>query len=123
MKTNLEVLAYEKWLDVTRHGDFFKINQLKEIYNDYLNDMALKTEHIHVTGGFENCHCNTCIEAVSEFEGYKKYDEYMYMGRRVYISSFCPLENCADIFVQEKGTGFCEWLNVENACQDLLVIR
>jgi len=50
---------------------------------------------------FPNCHCNDCIENVVEFNGFKKGSIYILKAKNVpvAISSFCPLEHCADAFI------------------------
>jgi hypothetical protein len=73
--------------------------------------------------GFPECHCNDCITEIREFAGYKINKEYEFRGVIVEITSFCPLDSCADIFIQGKtNPGFCEWITLEEARNHLNVL-
>lgn len=48
--------------------------------------------------GYPDCHCNDCIDAISEYKGLKKNTVYLLDGRPVFVTGFCPLESCADVF-------------------------
>ena len=49
--------------------------------------------------GYPECHCNDCLDAITEFKGLKKHNVYLLDGRPVFVTGFCPLgENTAEVF-------------------------
>ena len=48
--------------------------------------------------GFEECHCNNCINAITEMDGIKKGEIYFLkeVNMNVVITSICPLRSCVD---------------------------
>lgn len=116
----ITVLNFEQWKNIIEettielYGD-----TIKDRYSDYVKMVNDKNEHVK-THGIEKCHCNHCIEAIEEYKGFKKYDMFEYKGVEVYISSFCPLEYCKDIFISGNGG---DWLSIEGANRYLKLIN
>jgi len=111
----MRTLSFEEWKRFTNWKDF---EQEESLWNRYQQNYLVEIEkrQLHVKEhGYPDCHCNICLDAIEEFEGYKKYEVFSYQGKPVFIKTFCPLDNCCDIFIQEIGTGFCEWLTIETA--------
>lgn len=112
----MEILSFEQWVDLYRGGDFFYSNAEKSvIYKRYVEMKKEEKGHVEESGGYPKCHCNICLDAIESYQGFKKYDEFLFKGENIYIRGFCPLENCADIFVSSKTSGLCEWLTVAQA--------
>jgi hypothetical protein len=47
---------------------------------------------------YPNCHCNECIQNITEFNGIKINTVYSWGLQSVYVVSFCPFDSCADVF-------------------------
>ena len=48
--------------------------------------------------GFPECHCKDCIDAIIEFKGLMKNTVYLLEGRPVFVTGFCPLPSCCEVF-------------------------
>jgi hypothetical protein len=61
--------------------------------------------------GYPECHCNDCIDAITEFKGLVKNAVYLLDGRPVFVVGFCPLESCAEVFYNNNH------LDAPDSCQ------
>lgn len=110
----MKKLNYEEWLCLFSASTKKVLgDKLKAQYDEYVSDFDEIEKHVN-ENGFPKCHCNHCIEAIEEYEGFKKYDMYEFMGHAVYIEQFCPLENCSGIFYSDRN-GFADWVTVDEA--------
>ena len=110
------ILSYDAWLKLQPKINLKIFNdKITEVYNTYKENTYKVQNHVKETGGFPFCHCNNCIEDIDVYKGFKKYSMYNYKGYDVYISSFCPLENCKEIFIQGIDNAICEWLSYQEA--------
>jgi len=75
----------------------------------------------------ENCEQDVIVDFSNpdNYLGYSKRIPYVYRGHIVEITSICTLDHCADFFLRDhdKHTGFCEWINKEEADKELRSMR
>lgn len=69
--------------------------------------------------GFDECHCNACIDAVIEMDGIKKDHVYFapHLGHNVKVDRLYPFKSTSDCFIYHEdypnhkggqGYGFCQ---------------
>jgi ADP-ribose pyrophosphatase len=110
----MKKLNYEEWLCLLSVSTKKALgDKIKEQYDEYVVQFDEIEKHVS-ENGFSKCHCNHCIEAIDEYEGFKKYDMFEYKGHAIYIEQFYPLGNCRDIFYNDKD-GFDGWITIEEA--------
>lgn len=104
-----KIFTFDEYMNV--YGGERWINE--GTYNEYLNGRVKEIENLK-THNYPDCHCDNCIDAISEYHGYLKYGVYSYRGMLVWIKCFCPLDNCMDMYIGNKEY-FYGWISLSEA--------
>jgi len=120
--TREEVYNFYDWmLQNKEYLDKIPLDIIKESISS--NGLSNRSVCLYNGKGYPGCHCNTCLDKITSYNGYSKNIHYYHKGRIVKIKSICPLENCKTYFIVDatNKTGFCKWLSEEEVKKEPLI--